>query len=437
MDFSFTSEQEDLRRAVRDLVARGGPGVDPRRALDGAGGYDDELWRVVCDQLGLPAIGVAEEHGGVGGSWVDVAVVLEESGRALLPAPLLSTMSAAAAIARCGDGAAELLAPIAQGRRVAAVGVGADVRGEESAGRVRLSGRVDHVLDGHVADLLVVVGSVRGQPALFAVDTAGEGVARHVQAPLDHTRGQAAYVFSGAAATAIGGADAACAAADLLRVALAVEAVGGARRCLELTVAHLQTRVQFGRPLGSFQALKHRAADLAVQLEAAASTVYYASWAVGDAPDELPVVAPLAKAVCTEAFFHIAAETIQLHGGIGFTWEHDAHLYFKRATASRLLLGDAHEQRRLLARRAGLAPPTGDASPSGPSRMSSATSSLNPRNRPNSSSASSGALGSEDPTSQGAASIAAFHATASVSSSVASGAGSSPPDEGAGKIASR
>ncbi len=357
MDFSFTSEQEDLRRAVRDLAERGGPGADPRRALDGTAAHDRGLWTVVCAQLGLPAIGVAEDDGGVGGSFVDVAVVLEEAGRALLPAPLLATMTAAAAIGRCGGAeASALLPPVADGTRVAAVGVGGEVGGAGTpADGVRVSGRVDHVLDGHVADLLVLTGSLGGEPALFAVDTAGEGVSCAAQPPLDHTRWQASYVFSDAPATLLGGREAAAGATDLLRVALAVEAVGGARRCLELTVAHRSTRVQFGRPLGSFQALKHRVADLAVEVEAAASTAYYASWAAADAPDELPVVAPLAKAVCTEAFFHVAAEAIQLHGGIGFTWEHNVHLYFKRATASRLLLGDACAQRRLVAERAGIA----------------------------------------------------------------------------------
>jgi alkylation response protein AidB-like acyl-CoA dehydrogenase len=141
---------------------------------------------------------------------------------------------------------------------------------------------------------------------------------------------------------------------DLLRVALAIEAVGTARHCLASTVDYLKTRVQFGKPIGSFQALQHRVADLAVDLEAASSTAYYAAWVAADAPDELPVVAPLAKAVCADAAYRIAAETIQLHGGIGFTWEHDAHLYFKRATATRMMLGDAHEQRRLVAARAGL-----------------------------------------------------------------------------------
>ena len=170
---------------------------------------------------------------------------------------------------------------------------------------------------------------------------------------LDLTRWQATVSFDGAAAQRIGDADAPAAAVDLLRVALAVEAVGVARHCLDTTVDYLKTREQFGRPIGSFQALQHRAADLVVDLEAAASTAYYAAWVAADSPAELPVVAPLAKAVCADAAYRIAAETIQLHGGIGFTWEHEAHLYFKRATADRVLLGDSHRERQLVAERAG------------------------------------------------------------------------------------
>jgi alkylation response protein AidB-like acyl-CoA dehydrogenase len=206
------------------------------------------------------------------------------------------------------------------------------------------------VIDGHRADVVLIA-----TPAgLWAVDADADGVAVAGAPSLDLTRWQATVTLAGAGATRIGDSEASAAAIDLLRVALSLEAVGIARRCLYSTVDYLKTRVQFGKPIGSFQALQHRCADLVVDLEAAASTAYYAAWAAADAPDELPVVAPLAKSVCTDAAYRIAAETIQLHGGIGFTWEHEAHLYFKRATALRLLLGDAHEQRRLVAERASL-----------------------------------------------------------------------------------
>jgi alkylation response protein AidB-like acyl-CoA dehydrogenase len=186
------------------------------------------------------------------------------------------------------------------------------------------------------------------------VDPSRPEVRVEPSAPLDPTRRQAVVRLDAVAARRVGDAVASARAVDVLRVGLAVEAVGVARRCLEMTVEHLKTRVQFDRPIGAFQALQHRAADLLVLLESATSTAYYAAWAVAASPEELPVVAPLAKAVCADAAWRVAAETIQMHGGIGFTWEHDAHLYFKRATTTRLLLGDAVEQRRLVARRAGL-----------------------------------------------------------------------------------
>jgi len=213
-----------------------------------------------------------------------------------------------------------------------------------------LTGSARHVIDGHRAERLLLATS----DGLYAVEAGADGLTVSGSRSFDLTRWLARVDFAGVTAERIGDAPAAARAVDVLRVALAVEAVGAARHCLDETVAYLKTREQFGRPIGSFQALAHRAADLAVTLEAATSTAYYAAWAVADSPDEVPVVAPLAKSVCADAFATIAAETIQMHGGIGFTWEHDAHLYFKRATSTKALLGDSQVQRRLVATRAGL-----------------------------------------------------------------------------------
>jgi alkylation response protein AidB-like acyl-CoA dehydrogenase len=332
MDFSFTAEQQELRRAVRDLAADRSTSADVRAAMAGPTGHDPALWKLVAGELGLPGIAIPESDGGTGGSFVDVAVVLEEAGRALLPVPLLPTLAAAATV---GDPA--VLGAIAAGA------VGTISVGDPSA-------PLTHVIDGQLADWLVVAAP----HGLFVVDLTGAGVVVEAVTTLDPTRRQATVRVDGAAARPVGDAAAAERAVDLLRVALSVEAIGVARWCLETTVDHLKTRVQFDRPIGSFQALQHRAADLVVLLESAASTAYYAAWAAAEAPDELPVVAPLALSVAGDAAYRIAAETIQLHGGIGFTWEHDAHLYFKRATVTRLLLGGSHEQRRLVAHRAGL-----------------------------------------------------------------------------------
>src|SRR3954452_5012091 len=330
MDFTFTDDQEQLRRAVRQLGREAG----------GDDSSEEALWRTVTQQLGLTGIGIDPERGGAGGDFVDAAVVIEEAGRTLLPAPVTTVLVAAAVLARAGEATAELASQVATGERIVVVAVGAP------------QGTIDNVLDGDRADAFLVAAN----DGLWLVDAWSDAVVVRRQSTLDLSRGQAQLVLDDVPAVRIGNAEAARVAVDLLRVALSVEAVGAVRHCLDATVAYLKTREQFGRPIGSFQALQHRAADLVVELEAATSTAYYAAWAADGSPDELAVVAPLALALCAEAAWHVAAETIQMHGGIGFTWEHEAHRYFKRLTTTRAMLGGAHVQRRLVAERAAIAP---------------------------------------------------------------------------------
>jgi alkylation response protein AidB-like acyl-CoA dehydrogenase len=348
MDFTFSAEQQDLRAAMRDVATDRCSPDRLRSVIDSHDAYDADLWQLVAGELGMVGIAVSEANGGTGGSFVDAAVVLEESGRALFPVPLLTAVVAAAVLDRGSPAAAaELLPAIAAGERVAALVVAPDVVNSGGA----LKGEARHVFGAHLADVLVVACP----DGLYALESHQPALSIKGAPSLDLTRWQATVGFDVANNVRVVGDERASAAAvDLLRVALAVESVGAARHCLDSTVDYLKTRVQFGKPIGSFQALQHRVADLAVDLEAAVSTAYYAAWAAADSPAELSVVAPLAKAVCADTAYRIAAETIQLHGGIGFTWEHDAHLYFKRATATRMLLGDSHEQRRLVAARARL-----------------------------------------------------------------------------------
>jgi alkylation response protein AidB-like acyl-CoA dehydrogenase len=329
MDVQLSGEQRELQRTVRDLAADRASSAHRRAVIDAQADHDAELWALVATDIGLPGIAVAEAFDGTGGSFVDVAVVLEEGGRALLPVPLLPTVVAAAA---APDD--EVL-----GRAITGGAVGALAVGDPA-------GTLTHVIDGQLADHVVVAapdGLHVGLPAQ-----------RTPRAGMDPLRWQADVALDAASLRQVGDAAASARAVDVYRVALAVEAIGVARWCLEATVEHLKTRVQFGKPIGSFQALQHRAADLAVLLESAAATASYAAWTVADSPGELPAMAPLALAVCGDATYRIAADSIQLHGGIGFTWEHDVHLYFKRATTTRLLLGDTHQQRRLAADRAGV-----------------------------------------------------------------------------------
>jgi alkylation response protein AidB-like acyl-CoA dehydrogenase len=357
MDFAFTDEQEALRRALRDVAADRSPSARRREVIEHGAGHDDDLWALLTRDLAVAGVAVREEHGGTGGTFVDAAVVIEEAGAALLPVPVLTAVVAALVVDRGDPDLAAQLAPaLAAGERGATLVVAPDMveSGMIETGMAgaagALTGVARHVVAGDRADLLVVAAP----GGLWAVDAADAGVAAAATPTLDPTRRQATVTLSGATGLRLGDAAMSAAAVDVYRVALAVEAVGVARTALASTVDHLKTRVQFGRPIGAFQALQHRAADLAVELAAATSAAYYAAWVAADSPAELAMVAPLAKAVCADAAYRVTAESIQLHGGIGFTWEHDAHLYFKRATVTRLLLGDSLAQRRLVAERAGL-----------------------------------------------------------------------------------
>jgi alkylation response protein AidB-like acyl-CoA dehydrogenase len=326
-----TAEQRELRTSVRGFLASHAP---VRAQLSDEG----SVWPRLTTDLGLTALAVREEHGGAGAGVAELAVVLEEAGRSLLRAPLLST-SVAAALLQDLD-VPDLLVGLLDGSTPVALAVtdGAELGVDGD----RLSGVLPQVVDAPGAGLLLVAA----QDALHAVDLTAGGVAVTPLETLDPTRPQGRVELDGASARRLGGADAAGRAADLLNVALAAECVGAAQRCVEMTVDHLKVREQFGRPLGSFQALRHRVADMTVQVEAARSSAWYAARAADGAGSDLAIAAPLAKATAADAFVAVAGETIQLHGGIGFTWEHDAHLYFKRAWTTALLHGDSTTLRR-------------------------------------------------------------------------------------------
>jgi alkylation response protein AidB-like acyl-CoA dehydrogenase len=292
-------------------------------------------------------------------------VVAEEGGRALLCAPLLSTaVLAVAALLASGDDVAqkELLPPIAAGDAIVAVAPGDDGRWAEDAvvasaspvgDAAELSGTKRFVLDGATATTFLVAARDRHGVSLFRVDGDADGVLRRPLSTLDQTRKLADVEFTDACGQLVGVAGAGPSmlerALEIGAVALAAEAVGAAQRCLEMTTTYAKERVQFGRRIGSFQAVKHRCADMLVQVELARSAAHYAAACAGADDDDLPLAASMAKSFCTEAFFKVAAETIQGHGGIGFTWEHPAHLYFKRAKANELLLGAPREHRRRVA----------------------------------------------------------------------------------------
>lgn len=324
-------ETRDLRRAVRGFLEQH---ASVRAQLTD----DPAICRRLSTELGLMGLAVAEEHGGSGASFVELAAVLEEAGRTLLRAPLLSTAVAAAVLQHAG--ATDLLPGLTDGSNTAALAFdGGLVVVDE-----RLTGSAP-VIDA-TADCLLLV--IAGDGLFVCTPT----TVTSLQA-LDPTRPQSLVTLDDVPGRRVGDSADAGHAVDLLLVALAAECVGGARRALEMAVEHLKVREQFGRPLGSFQALRHRVADLTVELEAASSTAWYAARAAAERSPDLPVVAPLAKAAAADAFTHIAGECIQLHGGIGFTWEHDAHLFFKRAWTTALLHGDSRALRRTAFARSG------------------------------------------------------------------------------------
>jgi alkylation response protein AidB-like acyl-CoA dehydrogenase len=371
VNFAFSEEQEELRRTVRSFLEQKSPESEVRRLMETTEGYDPSVWKQMGEQLGLQGLAIPEEFGGSGYSYVELGVVLEEMGRSLLCAPYFSTVVLAAnTLLHCGDESAqkEYLPGIASGETIATLAFtepsgrwdadGIQMTASGSGDSWTLDGEKMFVIDGHTADLLLVAARTGAGISLFAVPADASGVTRTPLSTMDQTRKQAKVEFSGTPARLIGadgaGWDTLDRVLDLAAVGLAAEQVGGAQKCLEMSVEYAKVRVQFGRPIGSFQAIKHKCADMLLEVESAKSAAYYAMWAASELNDELPVVASLAKAYCSDAYFHAAAENIQIHGGIGFTWEHPAHLYFKRAKSSELLLGDPTYHRELLAQRIGI-----------------------------------------------------------------------------------
>jgi len=371
VNFAFSEEQEELRRTVRAFLEDKSPSAEVRRLMETEEGYDASVWEQMGSQLGLQGLAIPEEYGGSGYSYVELIVVLEEMGRALLAAPYFSTVALAAnAILHSGDDAAkkELLPGIASGETIATVAMtedngrwdaeGITATATKSGDGYTIDGHKMFVLDGHTANLIIVAAKTGDNISLFTVAGDADGLTRTPLATMDQTRKQARLEFSGTPAKLLGtegeGWPVLSRVLDLAAVALAAEQVGGAQKCLDMSVDYAKVRVQFGRPIGSFQAIKHKCADMLLEVESAKSAAYYAGWAAAELNDELPTVASLAKAYCSDAYFHAAAENIQIHGGIGFTWEHPAHLYFKRAKSSELYLGDPTYHRELLAQRIGL-----------------------------------------------------------------------------------
>jgi alkylation response protein AidB-like acyl-CoA dehydrogenase len=361
MEFTWTPEQQDLRASTRRLLQQRAPLARARELAEAGTRHDPELWRAMAQQIGLQGLALPEEHGGSGGSRVELAVVLEEMGRVLLGGPFLPTALAAEALVASGDQAAqaEHLPAIAEGERTATLAVveadgrwgvaGTTARG--SGDDVRLTGTKELVLDGADADLLLVAAQGERGPSLYAVAAGAEGLQVERLDPLDLTRPLARLHLHDTPARLVGEDGGAAAVLEQVQraaaVLLAAEQVGAMSTLVELTAEHARTRRAFGRPIGAFQGVKHRLADMAVRLEMSRSAAYWAAWQPPGSPDAA-LGAAVAGSYCSESFLQTAKDTIQLHGGTGFTWEHDAHLFLRRARADATLAGSPAEHRAAL-----------------------------------------------------------------------------------------
>jgi alkylation response protein AidB-like acyl-CoA dehydrogenase len=371
VDFGFSEEQEMLRQSARALLEKECPSAVVRKLMDDERGLDPALWKKMAE-LGWLGLVIPEKYGGGGLSYVDLVLVMEEMGRVVLPSPFIWTVMFAEAIKRSASDnqKSALLAKIASGDLIATVaylepsavwsadGIAMTAR-KDGAGYV-LNGTKLFVNDAHIADCMLVAARTQETGnrgiTLFALEAKRTGMSITRLTAMDQTRKLAQVTFTDVKASAsdiVGepgnGWDTLSKVIDRGKVMLAGEMMGGAQKVLEMTVDYAKVRVQFGRPIGSFQAVQHKCANMMIDVESAKSASYYASWAVSNEVNEAPLAAALAKAAASDAFRRVSAEGIQLHGGIGFTWDHDMHLYFKRAKSSEFTFGDANWNRELVA----------------------------------------------------------------------------------------
>ncbi len=384
MEFGFTQEQEMIRSQAAEFLKNECPMELVRQLMESEHGHSEDLWQQM-DAMGWMGLIFPEEHGGVGLSFVELAVVLEEMGRALAPGAYFSTVLLAGLTlleSASVEQKKQWLAPLTEGKLKATLALaepngrwGAEcvtVPAERTDGGFRINGTKLFVPDAQVADLIICAARTGNSPGsdagitLFAIDRESEGLSLTPLKTLDQTRrlyevsfkqvwvptsrvlgsvGQAWQVIRRVLAKAA--------------IGLCAEMVGGAQRVLEMSVEYAKLRIQFGRPIGSFQAIQHRCADMLLLTESARSAVYAAAWAASENTADLALLASIAKAYTSDAYVWVAGEGIQIHGGMGYTWEHDAHLYFKRAKAAEVTFGDATYHRALVARLIGLSPSDG------------------------------------------------------------------------------
>lgn len=370
MKFSFTGEQEEFRTSLRRFLESKSPTSEVRRLMATEAGWDAGTWRALSEDMGLTAIHIPEAYGGQGYGISELAIAVEEMGRALTCSPFFATtVMAATAILKAGTEKQKqaLLPAIAAGKTIATLAIAEDsgkwtpdaitMSASVDGGSYKLNGTKSFVLDGQTADLIVVAARTAGTSgaegvSLFTVPGDAAGLERKLLKSADETRKIARLTFNNVDAALLGTEGEAAkplqGTIDIALVCLASEMVGGAERLRQSAIDYANMRVQFGRKIASFQSLKHKAADMLLDVELAKSAAYYAAAAADDGDDDVPVVASLAKAAAADAYMQTAIHTIQIHGGIGFTWDNDTHLWFKRAKSSEVFLGGTADHRERL-----------------------------------------------------------------------------------------
>ncbi|MDT9598719.1 acyl-CoA dehydrogenase family protein [Sphingosinicella rhizophila] len=351
MNFDFSDEQRELQRSARGVLEKECTTAKVRRVLEGDDGFDREIWSTIAE-MGFCGAAIPEEFGGLGLGYLELCVIAEELGRALAPVPFDSTVCLFAELLKLAGSDAQkalYLPRVAEGKLIGTLAQ-AETRGAAAGARAavsggKLSGTKCPVMDGGSADIAIVVAFEEqdAAPTLFLVDLSSEGVERTAVETLDPSRKHALLRFGGAPAERLGARGEAV---DILghvydraAVLVAFQQVGGAERALELARDYALQRVAFGRPIGSFQAIKHMLADMFVSLTIARANTYYAAWALQSDSAELPAAAAAARVSATTAFQHCSTNNIQVHGGIGFTWEFDSHLFYRRSNLLALSLG--------------------------------------------------------------------------------------------------
>lgn len=364
MSFLPTAEHISLRASARDLFAAHAGSEARRSYVDEHTDHDPRLWKLMAE-LGFQGMTIPEQHGGAGASLLDIAMVLQEAGSALVCSPFFaSSVLAATAVVQTGDDAAmsRILPPIATGESIVSLVFRTRPQNRAltatvSGSAYRLDGDATHVVDGCAADHLVVIANTSDGPSLFLADRS-QGVRLKEIPPLDPTRRLADVEFRSTPATMIGSPGSGDSIIDrtltVAQVALATEQVGAAQRCLDMAIDYAKTRVQFARQLASFQVIKHQCADMFVDVQSARSVALHAAWALDADPETFDAASRMTAALVSDAFYRTAAQSMQIHGAIGFTWEHDAHLYLKRAISSARLLRTPRQHRDATAAAVGL-----------------------------------------------------------------------------------